>query len=87
MTRPLYSIPILTLEYTELIVYCLVADLGIGGVSGTHPPASSRLCFQVTKRRRTEERGLGQQDYTRRIISSPYNWRRLWEEQTRTKTS
>ncbi|THG20517.1 hypothetical protein TEA_027974 [Camellia sinensis var. sinensis] len=45
---------------------------GIGEVSGTHPPASSRLCFQVTKRRRTEERGLGQQDYTRRIISSPY---------------
>ncbi|CAL5325112.1 unnamed protein product [Camellia sinensis] len=27
----------------------------------------------VTKRRRTEERGLGQQDYTRRIISSPYS--------------
>ncbi|THF99708.1 hypothetical protein TEA_001110 [Camellia sinensis var. sinensis] len=47
---------------------------GIGEVSGTHPPASSRLCFQVTKRRRTEERGLGQQDYTRRIISSPYSY-------------
>ncbi|THG05499.1 hypothetical protein TEA_020382 [Camellia sinensis var. sinensis] len=45
---------------------------GIGEVSGTHPPASSRLCFQGTKRRRTEKRGLGQQDYTRRVISSPY---------------
>ena len=72
-------------EYTELCLFVKFSDLGIGEVSGTHPPASSRLCFQVTKRRRTEERGLGQQDYTRRIISSPYNWRRLWEEQTRTK--
>ena len=78
---------ILLTEYIELCLFVKFSDLGIGEVSGTHPPASSRLCFQVTKRRRTEERGLGQQDYTRRIISSPYNWRRLWEEQTRTKTS
>ena len=74
-------------ENIELCLFVKLTDLGIEEVSGTHPPASSRLCFQVTKRRRTEERGLGQQDYTRRIISSPYNWRRLWEEQTRTKTS
>ncbi|KAF5952007.1 hypothetical protein HYC85_009951 [Camellia sinensis] len=44
--------------------------LGIGEVSGTHPPASSRLCFQVIKRQRTEERRLDQQDYTRKFISS-----------------
>ena len=65
--------------------FCLfvkLTDLGIRDVSGTHPPASSRLCFQVIKRRRTEERKLDQQDYTRRFISFPYNWRRLWEEQT-----
>ena len=71
-------------ENFELCLFVKFSDLGIGEVSGTHPPASSRLCYQVTKRRRTEERGLGQQDYTRRIISSPYNCRRLWEEQTRT---
>ncbi|KAF5946148.1 hypothetical protein HYC85_016376, partial [Camellia sinensis] len=59
-------------ENIELCLFVKFSDLGIGEVSGTHPPASSRLCFQVTKRRRTEERGLGQQDYTRRIISSPY---------------
>ncbi|KAF5936695.1 hypothetical protein HYC85_024201 [Camellia sinensis] len=53
-------------EYTELCLFVKYSDLGIGEVSGTHPPASSRLCFQVIKRRRTEERGLSQQDYTRR---------------------
>ncbi|KAL7197743.1 hypothetical protein ACSBR2_020297 [Camellia fascicularis] len=46
---------------------------GIGEVSGTHSPASSRLHFQEIKRRRTEERSLGQQDYTRRFISFPYS--------------
>ncbi|CAL5408529.1 unnamed protein product [Camellia sinensis] len=38
----------------------------------TGPPAPLQPSSGVTKRRRTEERGLGQQDYTRRIISSPY---------------
>ena len=76
---------ILLSEYIELCLFVKFADLGIGEVSGTHPPASSRLYFQVTKRRRTEERGLSQQDYTRRIISSPYNWCRLWEETNRAK--
>ena len=55
--------------------FCLLiklTDLGIGEVSGTHSPASSRLCFQVLKRRRTEERRLDHQDYTRRVISFPY---------------
>ena len=65
-----------TLSFCLLV---LLSDLGIGEVSGTHPPASSRLCFQVTKRRRTEEHRLDKQDYTRRYISFPYNWRRLWE--------
>ena len=73
---------ILRPDYIELCLFVKFSDLGIGEVSGTHPPASSRLWFQVTKRRRTEERGLSQQDYTRRIISFPYNWRHLWEEQT-----
>ena len=72
-------------ENLELCLFVKFSDLGIGEVSGTHPPASSRLCFQVTKRRRTEERGLGQQDYTRRIISSLYNWRRLWEQTDKNK--
>ncbi|GMP39791.1 hypothetical protein CsSME_00010488 [Camellia sinensis var. sinensis] len=43
--------------------FCLfvkLTDLGIGEVSGTHPLASSRLCFQVIKRHRTEEHGLDQ---------------------------
>ncbi|KAF5950141.1 hypothetical protein HYC85_012134 [Camellia sinensis] len=31
---------------------------GIGEVSGTHPPASSRLCFQVIKRRRYIPKGM-----------------------------
>ena len=74
-------------ENLELCLFVKFSDLGFGEVSGTHPPGSSRLCFQVIERRRTKERGLGQQDYTRRIISSPYYWRRLWEDQTRTKTS
>ena len=60
---------ILFSENIELCLFVKFSDLGIGEVSGTHPPASSRLYFQVTKRRRTEERGLGQQDYTMRIIS------------------
>ena len=59
-------------ENIKLCLFVKLTDLGIGEVFGTHPPASSRLCFQVVKRRRTEERGLGQQDFTRRIISSPY---------------
>ena len=61
-------------ENIELCLFVKFSDLGIGEVSGTHPPASSRLCFQVIKRRRTKERGLGQQDNTRRIITSPYNY-------------
>ena len=61
-------------ENIELCLFVKLTNLGIGEISGTHTPASSRLCFQVTKRRHTEERGLGQQDYTRRIISSPYSF-------------
>ena len=72
-------------ENIKLCLFVKLTDLGIGEVSGTHPPASSRLCFQVIKRRRKKERGLGQQDYTRRIISSPYNWRRLWEHTDKNK--
>ena len=55
--------------------FCLfvkLTDLGIGEVSCTNSPASSRLCFQVIKRRRTEERRLDQHDYTRMFISFPY---------------
>ena len=59
-------------ENFELWLFVKFSDLGSGEVSGTHPPASSRLCFQAIKRRRTEEHRLSQQDYTRRFISSPY---------------
>ena len=73
---------ILFSEYIKLCLFVKFADLGIGEVFCTHQPDNSRLSFHVTKRRRTKERGLSQQDYTRRFISFPYNWRRLWELQT-----
>ncbi|THG03183.1 hypothetical protein TEA_008535 [Camellia sinensis var. sinensis] len=46
--------------------------ISIGEVFGTHPPASSRLCFQVIRRRCTEEHRLGQQDYTRSVLFVEY---------------
>ena len=49
------------------LLVCFV-DLGIEEVSDTHPPASSRLCFQEVKRRRLEECRLDQQDYTRTLL-------------------